>query len=97
MSSLNALKSLLLATSVSLGFCSMPAMAEEDGKCKTVAINFLVAPEATPALLEMLRRESGATEIRVEVPGKGYTKEYNADRLRVMVDENNLMQSYMCG
>ena len=97
MSSLNALKSLLLATSVSLGFCSMPAMAEEDGKCKTVAINFLVAPEATPALLEMLRRESGATELRVERPGIGYTREHNADRLRVVVDENNLMQSYMCG
>ncbi|OZY43624.1 hypothetical protein CJF43_01260 [Pseudomonas fragi] len=97
MSSLKVLKSLLLATSVTLGFCSMPAMAEEDGKCKAVTINFLVAPEATPALLEMLRRESGATEIRVEVPGKGYSKEYNADRLRVIVDENNLMQSFMCG
>ena len=71
--------------------------AEQGGKCKTVAINFLVAPEATPALLEMLRRETGATEIRVEEPGKGYTKEHNADRLRVIVDENNLMQSFMCG
>lgn len=97
MSSLNVLKSLLLATSVVLGVCSMPAMAEEGGKCKTVTINFLVAPEATPALLEMLRRETGATEIRVEEPGKGYTKEYNADRLRVIVDGNNLMQSFMCG
>ena len=97
MSSLNVLKNLLLATSVVLGVCSTPAMAEQGGKCKEVTINFLVAPEATPALLEMLRRESGATEIRVEVPGKGYTREYNADRLRVMVDENNLMQSYMCG
>ena len=62
MSSLNVLKSLLLATSAVLGFCSLPAMAEQGGKCKTVTINFLVAPEATPALLEMLRRESGATE-----------------------------------
>ena len=97
MSSLNALKRLLVASSVVLGVCSTPAMAEQGGKCKQVAINFLVAPEATPALLEMLRRETGATEIRVEEPGKGYTKEHNADRLRVIVDGNNLMQSFMCG
>ena len=97
MSSLNVLKNLLLATSVILGVCSTPAMAEQGGKCKEVTINFLVAPEATPALLEMLRRESGATELRVERPGIGYTREHNADRLRVVVDENNLMQSYMCG
>ena len=45
----------------------------------------------------MLRKESGATEVRLEQPGKGYTKEYREDRLRVLVDENNIMQSYMCG
>ena len=97
MSSLNTLKRLLLTTSVLLGFCSIPAMAEEDGKCKTVAINFLVAPEATPALLEMLRRETGATEIRVEEPGKGYTKEFNSYRLRVLVNEGNKLSSLSCG
>ncbi|KMM78835.1 hypothetical protein [Pseudomonas deceptionensis] len=90
-------RSLVLAASVVLGACSMPAMADEPGQCKAVTINFLVAPEATPALLEMLRKESGATEVRVEVPGKGYSKDYRYDRLRVIVDENNIMQSYMCG
>ena len=97
MSGSNVLKSLILATSVALGYCSLPATAAEDRQCKAVTIDFLVAPEATPALLEMLRRESGATELRVERPGHGYTREFNAYRLRVMVDENNFMQSYMCG
>ena len=97
MSSLNALKRLLVASSVVLGVCSTPAMAEQGGKCKQVAINFLVAPEATPALLEMLRRESGATELRVERPGVGYTKEYNAYRLRVLVDDQNRVGSQICG
>ena len=97
MSKMTVSKIAALAASMMLAALSLPAMAEEGGKCKTVTINFLVAPEATPALLEMLRRESGATELRVERPGVGYTREYNADRLRVMVDENNLMQRYMCG
>lgn len=90
-------RSLVLAASVVLGAFSLPAMAAQSGQCKAVAINFLVAPEATPALLEMLRKESGATEVRLEQPGKGYTKEYREDRLRVLVDENNIMRSYMCG
>lgn len=97
MSSLNALKRLLVASSVVLGVCSTPAMAEQGRRRlrrnQKIDCNLF----ALAALLEMLRRETGATEIRVEEPGKGYTKEYNADRLRVIVDENNLMQSFMCG
>ena len=90
-------RGLVLVVSVVLGACSMPAMADQPGQCKAFTINFPVAPEATPALLEMLRKESGATEVRLEVPGKGYTKDYRYDRLRVIVDENNIMQRYMCG
>ena len=90
-------RSLVLAASVVLGACSMPAMADEPGQCKAVTINFLVAPEATPALLEMLRKESGATLVRVEKPGDIFTQEVNPKRLRVIVDKNNILVRYLCG
>ena len=93
----NAVTRLVLAISLVLGACSMPAMAVQAGQCKAFTVNFLVAPEVTPALLEMLRKESGATLARVEKPGDIFTQEVNPNRLRVIVDKNNILVRYLCG
>ncbi|KVV01508.1 MULTISPECIES: I78 family peptidase inhibitor [Pseudomonas] len=97
MFNINAVTRLILATSLVLGACSMPAMAAQAGQCKAFTLNFVVAPEVTPALLEMLRKESGATLVRVEKPGDIFTQEVNPNRLRVIVDKNNILVRYLCG
>ena len=97
MTAFTTLKGVLLA-GVVLSAASLPAMASENGKCNTnLAINYLVPPEATPQVIEFLRTSYGAKDVRIEHPGKGYTKEYNAYRLRVLVDDQNRVGSQICG
>lgn len=97
MTAFTTLKGVLLA-GVVLGAASLPAMASENGKCNTnLAINYLVPPEATPQVIEFLRTSYGAKDVRIEQPGKGYTREYNAYRLRVLVDDQNRVGSQICG
>ena len=97
MTAFTTLKGVLLA-GVVLSAASLPAMASENGKCNTnLAINYLVPPQATPEVVEFLRTSYGAKDVRIEHPGKGYTKEYNAYRLRVLVDDQNRVGSQICG
>lgn len=97
MTAFTTLKGVLLA-GVVLSAASLPAMASENGKCNTnLAINYLVPPQATPEVIEFLRTSYGAKDVRIEHPGKGYTKEYNAYRLRVLVDDQNRVGSQICG
>lgn len=97
MTAFTTLKGVLLA-GVVLSAASLPAMASENGKCNTnLAINYLVPPLATPEVVESLRTSYGAKDVRIEHPGKGYTKEYNAYRLRVLVDDQNRVGSQICG
>lgn len=98
MSGFNVLKGVLLATGVVLGAASLPAMANEDGKCNTnLAINYIVAPVVTPELVEFLRTSYGAKEARAERPGEAYTKEFNVYRLRVLADKDNRLVRQICG
>ena len=97
MTAFTTLKGVLLA-GVVLSAASLPAMASENGKCNTnLTINYLVPPQATPEVVEFLRTSYGAKDVRIEHPGKGYTKEYNAYRLRVLVDDQNRVGSQICG
>ena len=98
MTAFTTLKGVLLAGAVALGAVPFTAVANENGKCNSnVAINFLVAPEATPELVELLRVTHGAKQVRVEHPGIGYTKEFNPYRLRVLVDDQNMLSNQICG
>ncbi|MCU1727266.1 I78 family peptidase inhibitor [Pseudomonas sp. 7P_10.2_Bac1] len=98
MTTFTAMKGVLLAGSVILGAVSLPAMANEEGKCNTdLALNYVVAPKATPELVEFLRKTYGAKEVRVERLGEAHTKEFNAYRLRVLVDENDMLARQFCG
>ena len=91
-------KSVTLAACVVLGAFSLPAMADADGKCdRNLAIDYLVAPEATPKLVEFLRNAYGAKVVRVELPGKGYSKELDSYRLKIQVNENNMLVRQYCG
>lgn len=93
------LKAAALTGLVTLGFGAIEASALQPvaGKCHTSFPVSKLAHPATPEFLEEMRVRSGSAEVRLEQPGKGYTKEYREDRLRVLVDENNIMRSYMCG
>lgn len=98
MTAFTTIKGVLLAGAVVLGAVPLTAVADENGICNTnLAINFLVAPQATPELVEFLRVTYGAKQVRVEHPGKGYTKEFNPTRLRVLVDDQNRVGSQICG
>ena len=98
MSKTTVSKSAALAASMMLAAFSLPAMAAEEGLCdKNLTLNYVVAPEVTPQLVELWRNTYGAREVRVEVPGQGYTKEFNSFRLRVSVSEDKTLQYLACG
>ncbi|KAB0484414.1 I78 family peptidase inhibitor [Pseudomonas psychrophila] len=98
MSKMTVSKIAALAASMMLAALSLPAMAAEEGLCdKNLTLNYVVAPEVTPQLVEFWRNIYGAREVRVEVPGEGYTKEFNRYRLRVLVNEGKKLSSLSCG
>ena len=87
-----------LAATVAVSTLSLQAMAGEDGKCNTnMAINYLVPPKVTPQLVEQLRTAYGAQEVRIERPGEAHTKEFNPFRLRLLVNEDNFLNTQICG
>ena len=98
MSKMTVSKIAALAASMMLAALSLPAMAAEEGLCdKNLTLNYVVAPEVTPQLVEFWRNIYGAREVRVEVPCEGYTKEFNSYRLRVLVNEGKKLSSLSCG
>ena len=93
------LKTTALVGLVALGLGVLEASAAETvaGKCHLeFALTKMMHP-ATPEFLEDIRNRSGSATVRVEKPGENYTQEFRDDRLRVIVDKNNIMQRYLCG
>lgn len=93
------LKTTALVGLVALGLGALEASAAETvaGKCHLeLALTKMMHP-ATPEFLEDIRNRSGSATVRVEKPGENYTQEFRDDRLRVIVDKNNIMQRYLCG
>lgn len=93
------LKTTALIGLVTLGLGALEASASESvaGKCHLdFALTNMLHP-ATPEFLEDIRNRSGSATVRVEKPGENYTQEFRDDRLRVIVDKNNIMQRYLCG
>lgn len=93
------LKTTSLVGLVALGLGALEASAAETvaGKCHLeFALTKMMHP-ATPEFLEDIRNRSGSATVRVEKPGENYTQEFRDDRLRVIVDKNNIMQRYLCG
>ena len=96
---LKKLKTTALVGLVALGLGALEASAAETvaGKCHLeFALTKMMHP-ATPEFLADIRNRSGSATVRVEKPGENYTQEFRDDRLRVIVDKNNIMQRYLCG
>ena len=93
------LKTATLVGFITLGLSALEASASGSGtgKCHLdFALTKMLHP-ATAEFLEDIRHRSGSATVRVEKPGENYTQEFRDDRLRVIVDKNNIMQRYLCG
>ena len=97
------LKTAALVGLVTLGFGALEASASASatdsvaGKCHLDFALTKMMHRATPEFLEDIRNRSGSAVVRLEKPGQKFTQEFRDDRLRVIVDENNIMQRYLCG
>ncbi len=96
------LKIVALAALFTLSLGSLQASASETPAQQSLCndnfgFNTLVPAQVTPALLETLRQLSGAATVRHEEPGKGYSRDYRKDRLRVFSTEGNILSHYTCG
>lgn len=67
------------------------------GRCNASAVQELVGKNASPALLDQARRQSGAAVARILRPGDVVTLEYNAQRLTLTTDESLEVQRIGCG
>jgi len=56
-----------------------------------------VGKDSTASVIEAARVQSGAHMARVLHPGQMITKEYNAQRLNLMVDDNGRITAVRCG
>ena len=98
---LTKLKTAALVGLVTLGFGALEASASASdsvaGKCHLDFALTKMMHRATPEFLEDIRIRSGSAVVRLEKPGQKFTQDFRDDRLRVIVDENNIMQRYLCG
>lgn len=67
------------------------------GTCNATAVQKLVGKQASPALLDQARIESGAATARLLRPGDIVTQEYDAQRLSLTADESLEIQRVTCG
>lgn len=71
-----------------------PSLAAE---CNADAVQALVGREATEAVLEQAKTDSGARTVRALKPGEPATMDFRPDRLDVALDEKGVIQSLRCG
>lgn len=65
-------------------------------QCPAPAQSF-VGKDSTASVIEAARVQSGAHMARVLRPGQMITKEYNAQRLNLVVDDNGRITAVRCG
>lgn len=73
------------------------AQPEPIGECNADAAQALVGQEATDALVEQARVDSGSESVRVLAPGDAATMDFRPDRLNIDVNDVNVIQSLRCG
>jgi hypothetical protein len=91
---------LMLYTAILIGCQSSPSEPGQGGiagQCDASAVQKLVGEQASPALLDQARRESGAAIARILRPDDIVTLEYNAERLTLRTDEALEIQRISCG
>lgn len=67
------------------------------GECNAEPVQNLVGTKLTPAVTQDARTQSGSTYTRVLRPGQMMTMEYNAERLTLILDEQDVITKLHCG
>lgn len=67
------------------------------GQCNAAPAQSFVGKDSTASVIEAARVQSGAHMARVLHPGQVITKEYNAQRLNLLVDDNGRITAIRCG
>ena len=88
---------LLAACSASMPLPPTPAPAPDGGTCNAAGLDAFVGQPATAELGQKMLRTSGARVFRWLVPGQIVTMEYSGDRLSVVLDASNRVESARCG
>lgn len=65
--------------------------------CNAEAARSLVGQAATSVAIEQARSAATAESVRTLKPGQATTMEFNANRLNVDVDANNIVTNVRCG
>ncbi|WP_110685926.1 I78 family peptidase inhibitor [Salinicola aestuarinus] len=65
--------------------------------CGAQAVESLTGETLDDETRIWLEDRSGASTIRIVEPGQNYTTDYRAERLRVVVDEDDIITSIRCG
>ena len=94
------LATLSLAAAALLAGCVQPpqqSAASPAGPCDAQAARFAIGYTSTAALAEEVRRRSGADTVRVLRPGDVTTMEFNAERVNLVLGEDNRVSAVRCG
>lgn len=89
---------------LALAGCATPPQTTKSGplpptatQCNADAASAAVGQPATAAVVEQVRRDSGARVVRVLHPGQMITMEFSGDRVNVRVDGDNRILAITCG
>ncbi len=76
-----------------------PPVAPVDGgaACRPEALEGFVGQIATEEVVKKAVSDSGARHARVAKPGMAMTMDFRQDRLTIMVDAQNRIESISCG
>lgn len=102
-----ALGNLLLAFGLAACAAPMPHASPQSagtepappaaGACNADSLSWAIGQVADDALVERARTEAGAQSVRMLRPGIMITREFNAARLNVRVDNERKVISTSCG
>jgi uncharacterized lipoprotein YajG len=74
-----------------------PLTSSAQGVCDPSAVQAAVGKPATPDTMERVRVDSHSRIVRVLHPGQMVTMEFNAERVDIHVDGNNVILEITCG
>lgn len=86
----------LAATGCTTLAADMPHAVHAE-KCDAQPAQTLIGSQATAALAAEAQRLSGAETVRWLQPGQAVTMEYRYDRLNILLDKDNKVESINCG
>ena len=95
----------LMAATALAGCATPPAGDRADpnaaqpatARCDATKARRLIGRAATPAAIDLARRQSEAASVRTIAPGTMVTMDYRPDRLSITTDARNMMTAIRCG